>query len=106
MTGQALLDAIDEVLDIVDGDFAPHVAGDIEENEPPMGLVEDDDLGRFVEKIVDESLVEYRHPLALRLGLPFDKDGVVDAEIGGLGRLRQPVPCRKRGTAPQRARDT
>ena len=53
-----------------------------------MGLVEDDDLGRFVEKIVDQSLVEDRHALALRLGLPFDKDRVVDAKIGGRGRLR------------------
>ena len=87
MAGQALLDSIDEALDVVDGDFAPHVAGDIQQNEPPMGLVEDDDLGRFVEKIVDQSLVEDRHSLALRLGLPFGKDGVVDAKIGGLGRL-------------------
>ncbi len=89
MTGQALLGAIDESLHVVGGDFAPHAAADIEENEPPMGLVEDDDLGRFVEKIVDQSLVEYRHPLALRLGLPVDKDGVFDAKIGGLCRQGQ-----------------
>ena len=106
MAGQALLDSIDEGLDIVDGDFAPHVAADIQQHEPPMGLVEDDDLGRFVEKIVDQSLVEDRHPLALRLGLPFDKDGVVDAKIGGPGRLRRQCRSRKRETTPQRAHDT
>ncbi len=69
MTGQALLDSIDDALHVVDGDFAPHAAGDIQQNEPPVGLVEDDDLGRFVEKIVNQSLVEDRQPLALRLGL-------------------------------------
>ena len=96
MTGQALLDSVDEALDIVDGDFAPHVAADIEQNEPPMGFVEDDDLGRFIEKIIDESLVEDRHALALRLGLPFGKDYVFDAKIGGRGPpLATSVPARK-----------
>ena len=74
-------DSIDNALDIIHGDLAADTAGDIEKDEPVVGLVEYNYFFRIIEEIVDLPLVEDRHTLALRLRLSFGINGVIDAKI-------------------------
>ena len=50
MAGHALFDTVNNALDVVGGDLAPHAAIDIQEQELPVCFVEDNHFGRFAEK--------------------------------------------------------